>query len=145
MRSAVACASGISAVMPALLTSTSIRPHRSAAAAATVSAACGARTSMASGTTPGCCRAVSSSACARRPTPSTCAPCSANASAVARPMPDPAPVTMTTRSVKERSVDGMTMSAPCGVLMSRRAHALGTGMRAARLAQAVGRAASQSA
>jgi hypothetical protein len=44
---------------------------------------------------PGTSRAVSARLAAVRPTTSTCAPCSAKARAVARPMPVPPPVTIT--------------------------------------------------
>ena len=49
--------------------------------------------------------AVSFSGSSQRPTPSTCAPASVNATAVARPMPDPAPVTIATCPAKVRLVE----------------------------------------
>ena len=45
----------------------------------------------------GCVSAVSRKLTSRRPTPRTWAPACANATAVARPIPDPAPVTITVR------------------------------------------------
>src|SRR5207247_871404 len=95
-----------SSAMPALLTSTSIRSQRCKAAATASS------TAAASLTSAGCVQAlppaaaISCAACSsgsrRRPISITSAPSAANRSAIARPIPCPAPVTTTFRLSKRR-------------------------------------------
>ena len=93
-----------SGATPALLTITSTPPKRSTAAATR------ARTSSSRATSQRWTRvragsrvaATDSSLSGVRPASTTQAPSAAKRSAMPRPMPEPAPVTMTTRSVKRR-------------------------------------------
>src|ERR1700693_1146980 len=103
-----------SSAMPALLTSTSICCQRCRATATASS------TAAASPTSAGCVHALPSAAaisCAacssgsrRRPISITSAPSAANRSAMARPIPWPAPVTTTFRPSKRRVVDTTLLS-----------------------------------
>src|SRR5712692_2421953 len=103
-----------SSAMPALLTSTSIRSQRSSAAATAPS------TAAASLTSAECVHALPPAAaisCAawssgsrRRPISITSAPSAANRSAIARPIPCPAPVTTTVRPSKRRVLDTTLLS-----------------------------------
>jgi hypothetical protein len=91
-----------------LLTSRSIRPKRSRAAATTAATSSGRPTSpeMASASRPTArtAAAVASSGARRRPQATTCAPARASSTAMARPIPCPAPVTMAMRSRRVSAV-----------------------------------------
>ena len=86
------------APVPALLKSTSIRPNARFVASKSSPTDCGSVTSvgtaMARSLLVAARRAVSASASGRRPASATAYPSASKASAVARPMPEPAPVTI---------------------------------------------------
>lgn len=90
------------AIRTALLSHTSMRPNRSTAAPASRATASGSATSVgtasASASSSAHCRATSSRASARLAASTRRAPFAANASALARPIPDDAPDTTTTAS-----------------------------------------------
>ena len=111
-RSCSSCASiGLKIIVPALLTMTSSRPHRSNAASTTRCTSPSLATSQrsASASTPAS-RSVFSAASPRASSNSamtTRAPFVAERRAVARPMPPPAPVTMATLSLKRMAFSAL--------------------------------------
>ena len=83
---------------PALLTSRSMRPWRSSTASTSASTWSSSRMSQARASTrpPSAWPAVSSSGSERRPQTTTSAPSAASSSALARPRPEPPPLTIAT-------------------------------------------------
>ena len=94
----VMSSAGVRNCPPALFTSRSIWPWRSSTPSTSASTWSSSRMSHARASTrpPSAAAAVSSSGSSRRPQTTTCAPSAASSRAVARPSPEPPPLTMAT-------------------------------------------------